>query len=209
VTEAAPPSVYIIDDEKDVRVALSLELRASGFAARPFASAADFLDEVAHLAPGCLLLDVRMPGQGGIDLLDELARREIRWPAVMMTAHGEVATAVQAMKLGAVEFLEKPFGPEALQAALDRGFQTLSASARQSGIRQQARDTYQSLTPREQEVFRLVVQGNASKTVALQLDLSHRTVEMHRANMMRKLGAATLVDLVRLAVELGMPTERR
>jgi two-component system response regulator FixJ len=196
--------VYIIDDEQEVRVALNLELRAAGIPARPFGSAADFLEEVPHLAPGCLLLDIRMPGKNGIELLAELAHRDVRWPTVMMTGHAEVVTAVQAMKLGAIEFLEKPFGAEALHSALDRGFAALDSAARRNGTRSHSLAALETLTPRELEVLRLVAEGATSKVIAARLGLSHRTVEMHRANMMRKMGAATLIDLVRMAGEAGI-----
>jgi len=200
---------YIVDDESEIRVALSLELRAAGIDSRPFASGQDFLDEVAHLRPGCLLLDVRMPGKNGIELLADLAVLNIRWPAVMMTGHAEVITAVEAMKLGAVEFLEKPFAEEALLAALERGFSVLEAQLGKSQARRTARAKWEKLTPREKEVFGGIAGGKSNRAIASQLDLSLRTVEMHRANLMKKLGVTNLADILSLAAEVGVDPAAR
>lgn len=195
---------YIVDDEREVRVALSCELKAEGIEARPFASAADFLEEVPYLRPGCLILDVRMPGKNGVELLAELVQLGIRWPAIMITGHAEVITAVQAMKLGAVEFLEKPFSDEALLAALDRGFAMLEATSWTVSTRQRAQTRLQKLTPREREVLMGVIEGMSNKLIAVRLDLSHRTVEMHRSNLMRKLEVAGITELLGVAAQAGI-----
>lgn len=202
-SEPGERQVYIIDDDRDVRVALGLELRSLGIRSRPFASAGDFLEELPHLSPGCLLLDIRMPGKNGIELLAELAHRDTRWPVVMMTGHGEVMTAVQAMKLGALEFLEKPFSPDEMMAALEKGFAALDALIGRSSARAQAKTRLATLTRREREVLEKVVAGLSNKEIGLALGLSHRTVEMHRARLMRKLDASNLVELLALTADAG------
>jgi two-component system response regulator FixJ len=207
-SEPGERPVYIIDDDRDVRVALGLELRSLDIRSRPFASAGDFLEELPHLTPGCLLLDIRMPGKNGIELLAELAHRDIRWPVVMMTGHGEVMTAVQAMKLGALEFLEKPFAPEEMIAALDKGFQALDTLIGRTGVRAEARSRLATLTGREREVLEKVVTGLSNKEIGLEMGLSHRTVEMHRARLMRKLGTSRMVELLALAADAGLGTGR-
>ena len=190
---------YIIDDDRDVRVSLSCELRAAGIDCRPFSSPEDFLEEVDHLSPGCILLDVRMPGMNGVEVLAELGSREIRWPTIMVTGHAEVVTAVEAMKLGAIEFLEKPFSEPALMGALKNGFSRLAASTRRNGVRRTAVEAVARLSPREREMLALVSRGRSSKDIAAELKLSQRTVEMHRGNMMRKLKVTTLIDAARIA----------
>jgi two-component system response regulator FixJ len=195
---------YVVDDDKEIRIALNLELRAAGIECRPFASAGDFLAEVEHLHPGCILLDVRMPQTSGVELLAELALREIRWPAIMLTGHAEVMTAVEAMKRGAIEFLEKPFSEVALMGALDSGFEKLSAALRRSGARRSAMDAVARLSPRESEMLGFVAEGLSSREIAASLQLSQRTVEMHRGNMMRKLGVSSMLDAVRIAEAAGL-----
>lgn len=202
--------VYVIDDEQDVRVALSIELRAGGYDSRPFASAGDFLDALPELSPGCLLLDVRMPARSGLELLADLVGRGITWPAIMMTGHAEVVTAVEAMKFGAVEFLEKPFSEESLEAALERGFAVLDENVGRASARQEARARWEALTPREREIFGGVVTGLSNKELAARLSLSTRTVEMHRANLMKKLGVSSLYEMLSLAADAGVgPAPKR
>lgn len=195
---------YIIDDNRDVRVSLSCELRADGIDCRAFSSAGDFLEEVDHLAPGCILLDVRMPEKNGVELLGDLAVRDIRWPAIMVTGHAEVATAVEAMKLGAIEFLEKPFTGTALMRALENGYRRLAENSQRSGTRRKAVEAVARLSPRERQMLLLVSQGLSTREIAADLSLSQRTVEMHRGNMMRKLGAATVIEAVRIAEAAGL-----
>ena len=199
---------YIIDDDRDVRVSVSCELRAAGIDCRPFSSPSDFLEEVDHLPPGCILLDVRMPGQNGVEVLAELDARDIRWPAIMVTGHAEVVTAVEAMKLGAIEFLEKPFSEAALMGALEQGYRKLAASTRRSGTRRSANEAVARLSPREREMLALVSRGLSSKEIAAELSLSQRTVEMHRGNMMRKLKVTTVIEAARIAEAAGPDTSR-
>jgi len=203
MTAARKRQVYVIDDEQDVRVALSIELRAGGYQSRPFASADDFLDALPELQPGCVMIDVRMPVKNGLELLAELAERGIGWPAIMMTGHAEVVTAVEAMKFGAVEFLEKPFSEPTLEAALGRAFKVLDDTAGRASARQEAQARLDALTPREREIFSGIVAGLANKELAARLELSTRTVEMHRANLMKKLGVSSLYEMLSIAAEAG------
>jgi two-component system response regulator FixJ len=178
-------------------------LGANGYEARPFASAADFLDELDHLRPGCLIVDVRMPDIDGIALLAEAASRGVAWPAVVVTGHAEVPTAVAAMKLGAIDFLEKPFSYAALMTALDHAFDLLE---REPDPRATAAATEKvaGLSKRERQIFRGILDGLANKEMAQQLELSHRTVEMHRLKMMRRLGVRKATDLFALASAAGI-----
>jgi two-component system response regulator FixJ len=192
---AAERIAYVIDDDRDMRVSLRMLLQEDGIQARPFLSAADFLDEAADLRPGPILLDVRMPVMDGLQLLEALAERDVRWPVIMMTGHAEVPLAVRAMKLGALDFLEKPFPHEELSTLMARAFDLLDAQARETGI---PRERLERLTPRERQILDGLARGLSNKEIGAELDLSHRTVEMHRGRMMRRLGARRLSDVLAL-----------
>jgi two-component system response regulator FixJ len=178
-------------------------LGANGYEARPFASAADFLDELAHLRPGCLIVDIRMPDVDGITLLSEAAARGVSWPAIVVTGHAEVPTAVAAMKLGALDFLEKPFSYTALMSALEHAFDLLEREP-DSRLSAAVAESVAGLSKRERQIFRGILAGLANKEMALRLDLSHRTVEMHRLKMMRRLGVRKATDLFALAAAAGI-----
>ena len=173
-------------------------LGATGIPSRPFASAEDVLDELARLAPGVFLVDIRMAGRSGIELLGELRQRDCYWPAAIMTGHGDIPLAVQAMKLGAIEFLEKPFNSEELDRVISSGLGQLPAAVQRSERCRAARRLAASLSPRQWQVFDGVVEGLTSKEIAMRLGISHRTVESYRLEMMNKLGLRSLVDLVEL-----------
>jgi two-component system response regulator FixJ len=197
----APPALaqrlaYIVDDDRDMRMSLRMLLQEDAIEARPFLSAADFLDALDELKPGPVLLDVRMPVMDGIALLEALAERGVRWPVIMMTGHAEVPLAVRAMKLGAIDFLEKPFPYEEVSALMARAFELLDAQARQGG---EMRGKLDQLTARERQILDAVARGLSNKEIATELDLSHRTVEMHRARMMRRLGARRISEVIALA----------
>jgi two-component system response regulator FixJ len=193
--------VYIVDDDRDVRSSISFMLGTNGTRTRPFASGGDFIDSLDHLEPGCVLLDVRMPEIDGIEVLQELARRDISWPVVVMTGHGEVALAVQTMKLGAVDFLEKPFEENLLQACLRRAASLLEDQAGLSERRREAKGRVANLTDRERDVLQGLLSGLPNKLIAHRFGISLRTAEMHRANMMHKLGVKSLADALRIASE--------
>lgn len=190
--------VYIIDDDIDIRRSLHFLLSASDITAWPFSDAADFLDQVTTLAPAPILLDVRMPGISGIELLGMLQDRDVRWPVIVMTAHGDVPVAVRAMKLGAIEFLEKPFQAGMLDQALDYGFRVLEQVTASTAERDGARRRFALLTPREREVVDILALGVPNKLVADRLGLSARTVEMHRGKALGKLGLKSIAEVVAL-----------
>jgi len=200
LSPASPPPAaqrlaYIVDDDRDMRMSLRMLLQEDAIDARPFLSAADFLDALPELKPGPVLLDVRMPVMDGIALLEALTERGVRWPVIMMTGHAEVPLAVRAMKLGALDFLEKPFPYEEVSALMARAFELVDAQARQGG---DAREKLELLTARERQILDAVARGMSNKEIAGELDLSHRTVEMHRGRMMRRLGARRISEIIAL-----------
>jgi two-component system response regulator FixJ len=196
------PAVYIVDDDRAMRSSVVMLLRADGINARAFASAEDFLEELPFLATGCVLLDIRMPGMSGLDLLAELRSRDCHWPVVIITGHGEINLAVRAVKLGAIDFLEKPYSDEDLQSVLEEAFTKLALTKRRSRSARAARQAFAKLSPRERQVFDRVTVGLSNKEVAAELKLSPRTVESYRLTMMAKLGAEGLHDLLAIANEL-------
>jgi two-component system, LuxR family, response regulator FixJ len=200
-----PHRVYVVDDDSMVRRALFFALRAGGFQPRTFASGSDFLEEADSLEPGCVLLDLRMPGVDGFDVLKSLGERVKRLPVVIITAHGEVSSAVAAMKSGATDFLEKPFADNALIEVLRLVFDKLPEAAEAERERSEALDRLSRLTPREREVFDALITGLSNKLIAHRLRISARTVEVHRANLMSRLEATSLAEAVRLAALAGVP----
>jgi len=190
--------VYVIDDDADLRKSLHFALATSNINAWPFATPEDFLDQLATLEPAPVLLDFRMPTLDGIQVLETLKAREIDWPVIMMTAHGDIPTAVNAMKLGAVDFVEKPFCLDELDALLDKSFSRLTRIVAESRERRKARGKLSMLSPRETETIGWLVQGLSNKEVAQRLNLSPRTVEIHRANGLSKLGAKSVAEVVRM-----------
>ena len=195
------PTVFIVDDDDAVRRFLSGLIESVELRVEAFASARDFLEAYEPGQPGCLVLDVRMPGMSGLELQRELAERAIDLPVIVLTGHGNVQVAVHAMKAGAVDFVEKPFDNELL---LDRIQKAVAESVRARGERIkriEIAERMQLLTPREREVLDLVVAGQTNKGVARRLDISEKTVEIHRANVMRKMQAKSLADLVKMATD--------
>ena len=190
----------MVDDDRDVRRSISFMLGAANLASRPFASGTDFLSSLDELDPGCVLLDIRMPEVDGFEVMAELARRDVEWPVVVMTGHGEVSVAVRAMKLGAVDFIEKPFEDELLLASLERAFGLLEERSERVSRRREAQERIALLTARERDVLQGLMAGHPNKLLARRLDISLRTVEMHRANMMDRLRVASLAEALTLAV---------
>jgi FixJ family two-component response regulator len=191
--------VYVVDDDRGVRDSLSLLLRSVGLENRTFESAVEFLDGYEPDRVSCLVADIRMPGMSGLELQRELNERHIAIPIIFITGHGDVPMAVNAMKAGAMDFLTKPFRDQEL---LDRINAALGqARAQYSGQQQEleVRSRYESLTPRETEVMAMVVDGRANKVIAMDLGVSQRTVELHRARVMQKMAVRSLAELVRLA----------
>lgn len=194
----------MVDDDRDVRLMLSYMLGEASLQSRPFASGADFLAALPDLAPGCVLLDVRMPEMDGLAVMTELTRRSVGWPVVFMTGHGEVPVAVEAMKLGAIDFLQKPFSEEAMLAGFERGFALLEERSAAASRRADAAARIEHLTSREREVLQSLLAGLSNKLIADRLGISLRTVEMHRSNMMVRLGVDNLAEALTLAMEGGL-----
>ena len=198
------PIVFVVDDEARVRDSLDCLLRSVGLRVETFPSARDFLRRPLPDAPACLVLDIRMPGQSGLDLQQELLGTERVIPIIFITGHGDIPMSVRAMKAGAVEFLTKPFRDQdlldAIHQAIERDRTALQRQAELAKV--QAR--YESLTPREREVMRLVVGGMLNKQIAAELGTAQATVKIQRASVMRKMKAASVVQLARLAGKLGI-----
>jgi two-component system response regulator FixJ len=191
--------VYVVDDDDAVRRSVGFMLKTSGFDVHAFASGIAFLKEVKTLDPGCVLLDVRMPEMDGLEVQQELNAQGIAMPVIVLTGHGDVATAVQAMKGGASDFLEKPFEKASLLEAIKRGSEKIGRKEEATKSEHEAKVRIAALTSREQDVLRELVRGHPNKTIAYDLGISPRTVEVHRANVMSKLGVRSLSDALRIA----------
>jgi two-component system response regulator FixJ len=190
--------VHLIDDDDGVRQSLAFLLATSGFAVRVYESAVAFLDAVSTVQPGCIITDVRMPGIDGLELQRQLKARHIGLPVIVMTGHGDVPLAVEAMKAGAVDFIEKPFGDETLLSAIRIAIDRHNRSARRDDEVATIQTKVGTLSARELEVLDGLVAGRPNKTIAYDLNISARTVEVHRANLMAKMDATSLSELVRM-----------
>lgn len=201
-------TVFVVDDEESVRRALARLIRSAGMTARTFPSAEAFLSEAHPVPASCVVLDVRLPGLNGLQLQEALQRKGYPISIVFITGHGDVPTSVRAMKAGAVDFLQKPFAGHELLDAIHRAVgRTREAVARQAECAE-IRRRYDTLTPREREVFALVVSGLLNKQVAGELGAAEKTVKIHRARVMAKMQAPSLAELVRMAGLLGIPEQR-
>ncbi|MBV9884625.1 MAG: response regulator transcription factor [Sphingomonadaceae bacterium] len=199
-----PPSVYVIDDDRDVRRSLSFMLGAAEIRSHPFGSGEDFLEALPDLEPGCVLLDLRMPQMDGFQVMEALAERRVDWPVIVMTGHGEVPIAVRAMKMGAVDFIEKPFSEQALLNCFAQAFALLKDRETAGRRRRDAHERAATLTARETEVLQSLLAGQSNKEIAQSLGISLRTVEMHRGNMMDRLQASSLAEALTIALEAGI-----
>jgi two-component system response regulator FixJ len=196
--------VHLVDDDEAVRRSAGFMLKTSGYKVSAYPSGVELLKEGKDLPPGCILLDVRMPEMDGLQVQEALKQRGIGHPVIVMTGHGDVTVAVQAMKAGAVDFIEKPFEKAVLLSAIEEGFSRIEHAGRSHARAEEAQVRLQALTPRERDVLEGLVRGHPNKTIAYDLEISPRTVEIHRANLMSKLGVASLSEALRIAFAAGL-----
>ena len=204
MTDDDKPLVYIVDDDEALRRSAGFMLKTSGFRVSTYESGTSFLKDSRSLEPGCILLDIRMPGADGLEVQRSLRDTGVLLPVVIMTGHGDVGLAVQAMKAGAVDFIEKPFEKAMLLGALEVGFGLLAKSSAAANREKDAEARLNVLTARERDVLCGLANGLPNKTIAYDLGISPRTVEIHRANVMEKLGARSLSDALRTAFAAGL-----
>jgi two-component system response regulator FixJ len=198
--------IHIIDDEEAIRRSASFMLKTSGFAVETWDSGVAFLKEVRHAPMGAILLDVRMPEMDGLEVQEALNERGVTMPVIVLTGHGDVSIAVRAMKAGAVDFIEKPFEKAVLLTAIEAAFARIENADEEAARAEKAAVIIQGLTARERDVLEGLAQGLPNKTIAYDLDISPRTVEVHRANLMTKLGVRSLSDALRIAFAAGLGT---
>jgi FixJ family two-component response regulator len=202
------PIVFVVDDESAVGVSIKRLLHSVGIEARHFTSAGEFLRATRPDAPGCIVLDVRLPDLSGLDLQQELAKADVDLPVIFVTGHADIPMTVRAMKAGAVEFLTKPFREQELLEAVQRAISRHRLTRDQRASMRVLQSRYELLTPREREVFPLVASGLLNKQVAAKLNASEKTIKVHRAQLTQKMKAHSLSDLIQMAEQLGVLSPR-
>ena len=196
------PVVFVVDDEEPVGDSIAMLLRTVGLTARVYNNPRAFLDDYRPEQPGCLLLDVRMPQLGGLELQQELIRRNVTLPIIFISGHGDVPMAVEAMRAGALDFLQKPFNDDELIRRVQKALEQDAQERELMGRREEIERRWAELTAREREVARCIADGKANKVVAAELGISVRTAELHRARILQKMGVRSLAQLVRVLVAL-------
>ncbi|WP_353256737.1 response regulator [Hyphomonas sp.] len=196
-------TIHLVDDDEAIRHSASFLLRHSGFRVKTYADGVTFLDQVETAERGCILLDVQMPVMDGLEVQEALNARGVAMPVIVLTGHGDVAVAVRAMKAGAVDFVEKPYAKQSLLDALIRAFDRLEARQKVEVLAEEARGLIARLTAREKQVLLGLVEGQTNKVIAETLDVSPRTIEIHRANLMDKMNAQSLSTVLRIAFAAG------
>lgn len=191
--------VHVVDDDDAIRRSVGFALKTSGFEVRSYESGSEILKAAPSLEEGCVLLDIRMPGMDGLEVQEELKSKGVGYPVIIMTGHGDVSLAVKAMKAGAIDFIEKPFQKAVLLSAIEQGMSRIKDAAANFKDASEASIKLQLLTPRERDVLGGLAKGLPNKSIAYDLGISPRTVEIHRANLMAKLGVRTLSDALRIA----------
>jgi len=200
----AKPLISIIDDDESVRKSLAFRLRAAGFRVAAYESALAFLDAPPDIGEGCVVTDIRMPQMDGMELLRRIKSSGPNLQVIVMTGHGDISLAVEAMKLGAADFIEKPFEDEKLLTMINAALNNAEASSRRDGKALEIAELMKSLTARERDVLDGLVAGRSNKDIGRDLDISPRTVEVYRANLMKKMQATSLSELVRIAIKAGL-----
>ena len=197
------PTVYIVDDDFGVRDAMCELITSIGIRAKSYDNVRSFLDEYIPSKPGCLVLDVRLPGISGLELQEHLRRKNIHIPIIFVSGHSNVAIAVRTMKAGAIDFLEKPFDDQLLLDSIQKALEIDRVARDEQEHRSMIMKRIDCLSPREEEVLHLLIQGKANKTIADQMQLSTKTIETHRAHIMRKLGVRSMAGLMWMAIKSG------
>jgi FixJ family two-component response regulator len=201
--------VFVVDDDVSVREALASLIRSADFSVQSFASAQEFLAFPRPDVPGCLVLDVKLSGVTGLDLQEELAKSDVQIPIIFLTGHGDIPMSVRAIKAGALEFLTKPFDDQDLLQAIYQAVKRDRVTRRERAKIAELYDRYHSLTPREQEVMKWVVSGLLNKQIAAELGVSEIMIKVHRAQVMQKMQAESLADLVRMSEKLALPRAQK
>jgi FixJ family two-component response regulator len=204
----SPPIVFVVDDEPAICLSLKRLVKSVGLEAQTFTSAQEFLRAKRPDGPGCLVLDVRLPGLSGLDLQQELLDAKVDLPIIFITGHGDIPMSVRAIKAGAVEFLTKPFRDQDLVDAIQHGIEKHRAARQESVKLTEFRALYDSLTPREREVFPLVAAGLLNKQIAAQLGTGEKTIKVHRGQVMHKMKAESLAHLIRIGEKLGLSSPK-
>jgi two-component system response regulator FixJ len=199
--------IHLVDDDEAVRHSASFMLRHAGFSVKTYADGVTFLDGAREADPGCILLDVQMPRMDGLEVQERLNEIGLAFPVIVLTGHGDVEVAVKAMKAGAVDFVEKPYEKQTLVDAISRAFDRMDARSTKDVLADEAKGRIERLTPREKDVLVGLVDGCTNKMIAETLDISPRTVEIHRANLMEKLDAPSLSSVLRIAFAAGIGME--
>jgi two-component system, LuxR family, response regulator FixJ len=201
---AAETCVYVVDDDEAVRDSLSVLLEVNGYTSHAFSSAQEFLAAAPTLRPGCLIADIRMPRMDGLEMQQRLIERALPFPLIVVTGHGDVPLAVRAMKAGALDFIEKPFTAETILGGVKDALARLAEPRAQDAVASTAAARLETLSPREREVMEGLLAGLPNKSIAYDLGISPRTVEIHRARVMDKMGARSLSELVRMGLAGGL-----